>query len=67
MKFDLVIGGNEIFWEFAGEDDRDKVWEDLTTSYKWERDWAERVGCRGIILKADAMPMAYRWKCTFEK
>lgn len=70
MKFDLCIGGGEIFWEFIEGADRDKVWEELIASYGWQLEWAEKrgdgTGARShIVIHADKIPTSYRWKCTF--
>ena len=72
MKFDLCIGDGEIFWEFADVADREKVWGDLTSSYGWQPEWAEKRGdgsgarCH-IVIHASKMPVTYRWKCAFER
>lgn len=72
MKFDLCIGGGEVFWEFRTGEDRDKVWDDLTASYGWEPEWADKrgdgTGPRShIIIHADKIPISYRWKCVFDR
>lgn len=67
MKFDLCIGGGEVFLELATGEERDKVWSGLSSSYGWQAEWAEQRGVRQIVISPDRIPIAYRWKCVFEQ
>lgn len=67
QPFDLCIGDGEIFWEFADEETRERVWADLIASYGWNLYWARPLGKRCISILQDEIPIAYRWKCSFLK
>lgn len=69
MKFDLCIGGGDVFWEFRDVRDRDIVFKNLTENHGWEEGWAEIMGdgcgprcC--IVLHPERMPISYRWNIS---
>lgn len=72
MKFDLCIGGNEVFWEFKDAEHRDSVWDRLLTTHGWQLVWAskrgdERSARQHIVFHVEQIPTSYRWHCVFDE
>jgi hypothetical protein len=65
VNFDLCLGRGECFWEFASQEDRDRVWDDMNASYGWSPEWAVKEGTFRIAVNLKGLPQYYRWKCAF--
>ena len=65
MKYDLCFGNDELFWEFKTAEDRDLTFKNLQTNPGWKPEWASTRGRFQIDFNLKAIPIHYRWKCSF--